>query len=309
MAKKTKADPSGQRVNRVKSTKRLTNRLNRAGREILRDFRAIPRKRRQQKVIQNASAVLYLYDRSPDDAEMMRLSIQSHLDSELETARATLPPDWWFKTDIELPYRQGTMEEVRDVSALLAGAVVSGTVTRGVAPIVIPPEAVLFSPEYQDGLRSAYARNYGEIKTLSEKTAQDVYRVINDGIDAGLTPSEITTSIKQRFKVAGSNAKRIVNTEVNRAYNDARLFTTEIMREQTGQNIAIFHISSLLPTTRDHHAARHGNIYTPEQQHQWWNTGANRINCHCTTRGVLLDKSGNIIESELQRELKDQRNA
>ena len=211
---------------------------------------------------------------------------------------------------VELPYRQGTLEEVRDFNQLVAQATAAGVTAAGGLPLLITdPADVLLSADYLKGLRSAVVRNYGLIKTLSERTADQVIQQINLGIDAGDTPSEIRKAITKRFDVSKSNAKRIADTEINRAYNDARLEAAKTAAERSGLRAGVLHISALIPTTRANHAARHGKTYTPDQQLKWWNTGGNgtnRINCLCTTRSVLIDRSGKVIDSALQKEIKNE---
>ena len=76
------------------------------------------------------------------------------------------------------------------------------------------------------------------------------------------------------------------------------------MAERTGLRAGVIHISALATTTRPSHAARHGNAYTTADQNQWWDTGANRINCKCTTISILIDRNGKVIQAETQQEIK-----
>ena len=156
-------------------------------------------------------------------------------------------------------------------------------------------------------MRTVYASNFEVIKTLSDRTADQVNQMINLGIQAGNTPTQISEMITQRFDVARSSADRIANTEVNKAYNDARLNAVDVAAEQTGLRAGVIHLSALLPTTRQTHGDRHGNAYTTAQQRQWWNSDANRINCHCSTTTVLIDRQGRVIDTELQQEIKAER--
>ena len=298
MAKKTKDDPTGQRINRKRYAKRLAVRLTKAQRKVLAEFRSIPRKRKQQKIISNDSLKFYLYDFTGDALDSLRLSIQNYIDDELETTTDNMPDDWVFKQDIELPFRQGTVEEL---------AVLNRTLSLTGLPF--DPQSALFSPRYLDAVRQAQIRNYNLIKTLSEQTASQVLNEITNGIDAALTPTEISESVVERFNVSKSNAKRIADTEVNRAYTDAKLDAMELGDDREGVEIAALHISSLIPTTRPTHAARHNKLYTPAQQRIWWNKDKNRINCLCTVRSVLIDSSGNVLDSSLNKNFKDMRNA
>jgi len=67
------------------------------------------------------------------------------------------------------------------------------------------------------------------------------------------------------------------------------------------------HISAFIPTTRPHHGRRHGKVSTPEQQNAWWAKGANRINCHCSVRTVLLEDDGAPKDTKFIRKLVRQR--
>jgi len=309
MPRKTKADPTGQAGNRNKGTRRLTARLTRAESRVKELVRAIPRVRRRIVKIQNAEqTVFYDYELSAQDQEQLDRSIRFILNEELlETQTDIKPFRWYWQDNIEPPYRQGTLEEVRDFNQLVAGAVIAGAVVRGLPPQTVPFERIVFSEFYRTELNKAYVSNFTSIKTLSNNTASQVIQRINAGISSGLTPTAIGNDIAERFDVSKASAKRIAETEVNKAYNDAKLNATGIMAEETGLRAAVIHISALTPTTRRHHAARHGNAYTVVDQTQWWDSGANRINCKCTTRSILLDRRGNVVQSELQDEIKEER--
>ena len=152
-----------------------------------------------------------------------------------------------------------------------------------------------------------YVTSYANIKSLSSTTASQVVQRINSGITAGKTPTKIAADVADRFEVSRSNAKRIVVTEVNEAYTNAKLDATNLAANQSGLRAGVIHISALLATTREHHAARHGNAYTVTDQRQWWDTGSNRINCHCSIQSVLIDRQGRVVQKELQQDLKKER--
>lgn len=69
------------------------------------------------------------------------------------------------------------------------------------------------------------------------------------------------------------------------------------------------HISALSPTTRHHHAIRHGNIYTTDEQRDWWARDANSINCKCSTVTVLVDKDGKPYNKTLINKLLEEKEA
>lgn len=305
MARPTTTDPTGQRANRRKTYRQLAARLRAAQAKVLAEVKGIKYTKKIQQPIANVDLVLYQYDMSAADMEVLALAIQSHLERELDVMPADMPIDWWYKKEVELPYRQGGLGALVEATQAVTAATVATGSPLAAAPI-LPPDSFLLSPRYLDGVRQAQVRNYGLIRSLSQDTAKQLYTVIENNIQGGRSMVEIIDDIHTRFGVSDSSAKRLAATEVNRAYNDARLSSVSGVRDASGQDVGVLHISSLLPTTRDDHAARHGNAYTPEQETQWWNTGANRINCHCTTRTVVF-KDGKVIESELQKRIKDQR--
>lgn len=334
MGKKTKQDPTGQAVNRRKGAAGLSQRLTTAEKRIKRLFRSIPRTRRTQTTLQNslmrdvgaeigklfnafepvrdlivsATIPVYDYQINPDELEELNTAMRRVLDDELlETQFDRMPPNWWWQRNVERPYRQGTAEEITQYNRLVTEELVRIRTEKGLTTQRLEVGSVLLSADYQQALNRVYVENFGSIKTLSDRTADQVIQVLNAGIEAGMTPSELTGLITERFDVSRSSAKRIATTEVNKAYNDAKMNANDIAAKTTGLRSGVLHQSALSPTTRSNHADRHGNAYTTAQQRQWWNTGPNRINCQCSTISVLIDASGKVIQTELQEEIKAER--
>jgi SPP1 gp7 family putative phage head morphogenesis protein len=305
---KTKSDPTGQSKARRRAYKALSNRLTRAERRVKALFRSIPRKRRSEAVITNDSEVFYDYDLSAFEQEQLRKEIEAILDQEvLETEQDSIPPFWWWEQYVEQPYRQGTLDEIVTFNQLVGGAIAAKVLIDGFPPRKLEGQQVVTSTRYADDLNKVYTSNFAAVKAVSDRTSDQVIQQINLGIQAGNKPSVIASTISKRFDISRSSAMRTAVTEVNKAYNDAKMNANLLSAEQTGLRSAVMHISALLPTTRKTHAARHGNVYTVRQQTEWWNDGANRINCHCTVRPVLIDGSGKIIDVELQEEIKAER--
>lgn len=308
MVAATKADPTAQRANRRRSTRRLSSRLNVAERQVKALFRAIPKTRRRETKIQNAEqTIVYDYQLSPQEQQdferMVRYAISQQL---LETQTDVMPPDWYWKEDIEQPYRQGTVEEVRDFNQMVSAAIVAGVTVAGLPPQEVPAAQVLFSEPYRASLASAQVSNFSTIKSLSDRTAAQVLQRINSGIQAGETPAFITNDISERFDVARSNAKRIADTEINKSYTNAKMDATRILADRTGLRAGVIHISALTPTTRSTHAARHGNAYTVADQQQWWDEGSNRINCKCSIQSVLIDSQGRVVQKAEQEAIRQE---
>ena len=306
MGKSTAADPSGQRVNRNKAARKLINRLARAEKSVLAMFRAIPRTRRTRAKIANAEATVYYeYDYSAQSQEDMARDVQFVLNRELlETQNGEMPFDWYWKDDIDRSVRQGTMEEVRDFNQMTAAAIAAGLLLRPVQPV--PVEQVVFSDDYRNSVRSAEVGAFQSVRTISDRTASQVLQRINAGVNSGKSPIVVARDIKDRFDVADSSAIRTAVTEINQAYNTAKMDSTRILGAQTGLRTGVVHISALLPTTRAHHAARHGNAYSLEDQLSWWSSNANRVNCKCSTRSILIDSKGNVMQGDEQEQTKSE---
>ena len=293
MAKSTSSDPTGQRINRALASKQLKMRLEKASVETISIFRNIPTKR------QVVNAVVYGYDVNPEQAAILNSQVRQLLNNALETTGDTMPMKWFWQKYVELPVRQGELEGLNEFNRLITIAERQGMVgAGGVTPQRIAPEVVLSSQKYLQELRNVYMENFQVIKTLSDQTAGQVVGVINRGIKAGLTPNEIAEGITERFDVSKSNADRIARTEINRAFTDSKIRAVKTASEISGFEGKVRHISALLPNrTRKSHAARHYLVYTPEEQERWWNQDANRINCLCHIRTVIIDNEGNYIDA------------
>lgn len=306
----SKKDPTKQEKNRNKAIRALKSRLRQAKAKIMESFKAIPRRSTVQKKIVNADQVVYEYDISPREQEIFATGVAVTLNEYLLESQDEMPQDWYWKNNVEIPYRQGTLEEAARFNHLIAGATIAAIKTGDVAPpfiTEITPEQVLATREYRNTLQNVYASNFHNIKTLSEKTASQVIQVVNNGISSGETPARIAKQITERFSVADSSAERIARTEVNKAYTNAKLNAVAVISKRTGLRAGVIHISALMPTTRSSHANRHGNAYTVTDQEQWWNSGANRISCHCSVISVLIDNDGKVVQSQTQEEIKAER--
>lgn len=309
MARKTKQDPTGQAAARRKASRQLRNRLTRARRGVMQLLRAVPRKRRRESVLPNAKIVpVYDYQITAAELEELERRIRAVIGGAvLDTQFDRMPPNWWWQSTIEPSYRRGTAEEVVAFNRLVSVELVRTRTARGLTTQRLDIGQVLRSSEYLEALDTVYVRNFGSIRTLSDGTADQVIQRINAGLSGKKTPTEIAEDIAERFDVAMSRAERIADTEINQAYNNAKLNATDIAAKQTGMRAGVLHLSALIPTTRNGHAERHGNAYTVAQQRQWWDSGTNRIRCHCSTRSVLIDARGKVIDVELQEEVQAER--
>ena len=283
------SNPNNQQRNVKRVNRQLSIRLSRAQNEIKRLVRGIPRK--ASTIIDTPLVNLRIteYDITPEERQRLAEEIHALINEELleNEAGADMPENWFYKSEIEIPYRQGVLTEIEETNRLIEAAIIAGILLWPGRP-AIDPVNLLRSEAYRAGLEEVYVRNFLVIKGLSDSVATQIVGVINNGIDGKLSISKIAENINGRFDVSKSSARRIAQTEVNRAFNDGKISAGELAEQKTGIKTAVRHISALLATTRPHHAARHRKVYTRAAQQSWWAEGVNRINCRCTIESVLI---------------------
>ena len=280
---RSKRDPTNQAGNRQRANRDNNRRLKRAEKIILAMWSDVTILSVEEIQV---NAKFYRYSDAPEYS-----SIQRILDQELETETNLIPFAWYFKDYDERAFRSGVFQENNLIWIILAAE--AGLISN---------EVLVTTPFYIAALSSIQTNDYRLIQNLARTTSNQIFQVIQDGIDGGLSRSAIRQNIIRRFEVARSASERIVRTEINRAYNNARLDLAEFYIS-SGQLLAVVHISAFLPTTRSWHAARHGQAYSPEAQRRWWDSNSNRINCYCSIRSARTDENGDIVDTQSQQRL------
>jgi len=309
MARRNTDDPTGVARNRKRGTRALTTRLNRAERDVKVLFRAVPKTSRRVTKIRNEleanqQDTVYTYDITPDGVDALSASVVFILNQQLLDSQTGMNPRWYWRDIIEAPYRQGAAEETVRFNKLVFDARRDGVLIRGVSPRQVPIEEVLLTPAYREGLNATFSESFASIKTLSERTSSQVMQKIRAGMQAGDSPAKIAESISERFDVSRSSAKRTADTVINKALNDGKIKSIDIMAEGTGLRAGVIHISALTSTTRASHAARHGLVFSTQDQQAWWSISPNRINCLCSVEMVLIDNRGRVVQKKFQEDIK-----
>ena len=295
----SKKDPSNTARIRKKALSEYNNRLRAARKEILGLFKNVPRERVTQKVIVNENVTLWDYTLSDIELAQLERDISLILDTALETTTVAPAFNWWFGKYDERGYRVGAFQENANINQMLSALPAT--------PSLLSDDQLLTRPFYRENVAKEILASYTAISGMSDRTSNRLFQAIVGGINGNRSPREIREEITRIFGIASRDAKRIVNTEVNRANNNARTATAQFYRDVLGIPTGVLHISALLSNTRASHADRHGNVYTPEQQNAWWSRNRNRINCQCSVRTVLLDADGMVVETNLQNKLIKQR--
>ncbi len=262
-------DPTGQSGNTKRAKAAIAQRVRQARPEVLALLDSI----QVRAITTNAS---YLYELDAQRYLQVTDEISRIIDRWLDLDAATgKPARWFFDTYTGAAYD--------------SGAQASATNIAGQLPEGMTYEAELLSPAYQRRIQLVFARSFNDMKGFAGQAAEDLARVLADGVAAGQSPRTIASGMRSVFdEVEGYRALRIARTEINKAYTDARNEQTQDARERLGLDIRLLHVSALVDATRRSHADRHAHIYTPDEQTKWWNTGTNRINCLCSTIEVVF---------------------
>lgn len=166
----------------------------------------------------------------------------------------------------------------------------------------IPLKELADTDPYRLRMGLLQVREFEEMAGLSGTVKADMSRILTDGIGRGLNPLEVARNLSAQTNINIRRAERIARTEIPNALRRARMEEDQELMDTYGFKTMQMHFSALSPTTRESHAARHGNLYTIEQQQEWWSRDANSISCKCVTIGVLVDDAGNPIDPNIQKQ-------
>jgi SPP1 gp7 family putative phage head morphogenesis protein len=198
--------------------------------------------------------------------------------------------------EVSQAYAEGTARAVRNLSVITDDYTASIT-------------AVLRSQPYLRRQALMQARVFEQMQGFTGDTARDLARVLRQGIENGQNPLEVAKTIRDRFGVSHSRAKTIARTEITGALRRARLDEAQETEVRLGLKTKMLWFSALSPTTRESHAERHGNLYTPQEVRNFYSVDGNAINCQCSQTETLVDDEGNPLTPQVverTREIKRQ---
>jgi hypothetical protein len=250
-------------------------------------------KREVQALVKSLPATLvtnrteYIYELDDIRMQTVDIRIREIINKWFETQTDGRPARFFMNPYISASYSMGTEDSVVR-TAMLAGQ--AGYSTADISQLEV--EQIFKSGIYERRVALVFGRTFNEMKGFSGDTATDLARVLSQVVTDGDSPRVAQKLIAQRFNVADSRAERISRTEINRAYTVSRAEQADDTSKRLGIDVRMIHRSSLLPTTRVKHAARHGTVHTIQDQNDWWSTNGNRINCYCSTSEVVYSKDG-----------------
>ncbi|RFT09527.1 phage head morphogenesis protein [Providencia rettgeri] len=207
--------------------------------------------------------------------------------------------NFFFNEYVSTAYERGTAQEYANLAQQSAAYAAT---QQSVATI-------LLSEPYQLRMALVRARVFEEMKGLSAQVKADMARILTDGIARGLNPREVARNLNEQSGIEIRRANRVARTEITTALRRARMDEADEASEVLNLETRQAHISALSPTTRPNHAARHGKIFTTDEQRDWWARDGNSINCKCSTVTILTDKEGRPHNDTLLNKLKEEKEA
>ncbi|MEI9697309.1 phage minor head protein [Moellerella wisconsensis] len=207
--------------------------------------------------------------------------------------------NFFFNEYVSTAYERGTAQEYANLSQQ---STAYAATQQSVATI-------LLSEPYQLRMALVRARVFEEMKGLSAQVKADMARILTDGIARGLNPREVARNLNEQSGIEIRRANRVARTEITTALRRARMDEADEASEVLNLETRQVHISALSPTTRPNHAARHGKIFTTDEQRDWWARDGNSINCKCSTVTILTDKEGRPHNDTLLNKLKEEKEA
>lgn len=216
---------------------------------------------------------------------------------------------WYLNKYIRGAYEQGTSTALQSAQNLATAADVGAEISQ--ATRALSMEAIKLEPGFLLRIGLVYGRTFEAMKGLADWMKSDLSGILARGMTAGQNAKVIAKDIQSRIPVSASRARRIARTEVNNAYTSAYMAETDQLNDDVfddgGFEMMEMHLSALTPTTRLHHASRHGQVYTTQEQREWWEKDANKINCLCSVASVLTNKkSGEVLQGNLVKITKKQ---
>lgn len=294
-------DPTRQGGNRRKAEKELIRRLVGAQAEIKQYLLSLPTTKRQAPDGNSLLLNREVYEYQPDTYAQLRQFIAQTINKWLELGGTGKPPKWFFDTQIMAAYDSGASETIATIALLLALLPAKRTL------IDVSFENIVVTYGYRQRMQYSLEQSYTSVQKLGNDVAADAARAVSEKIDSGMSPVTLAAAAALVFDKARKRSKLIAENEINNAFRKAKQAEAEALAAALGLNIKVLHRSALLPTTRAWHAARHGKIYTIQEQAIWWSQDANSINCHCSVSEVIVDADGKIYDLGMQKKLIAQR--
>jgi len=243
--------------------------------------------------------VIYTYELDATRLESLQAFIKQTLDELFITGRQ--------RTFLTQYVTQGYMKGASDTTSILLRLAAEA----GETPFILQQlemDNIVNSPAFQRRVGLVLARTFNSMEKFSGDLSIDLCRVLADGMTRGISPRSIADTIRDRFGASQARAMTIARTEVNNALRSAKAEEAKAARDDLDLDIRVLHMSALLPErTRRTHAARHGLIYTIEEEEAFYAVSGESINCYCSQSEIIVKKDGTVYDAGLIEKLKKER--
>lgn len=218
--------------------------------------------------------------------------------------------NFWLSDYTERSYERGAQDTLQSAKNISTASSVGSQRSQEVRRFTI--DQMVSDPTFQRRVGLIKARVFENMKGLTMQSKSDLGDTLARGMINGFGVKDITNEIISRIGVSERRAEKIARTEINNAYRTSTRQETRALNDtlfaEDDFEMKMLWISALSPTTRDTHAARHGNTYTPEEVASFYSQDANAINCLCSQVPVFVDKkTGNVIQEETVAMLREER--
>lgn len=222
-------------------------------------------------------------------------------------------PQWYLNQYTYPAYQTGASESLQSLQNISPAVVVGQEISTEIRGLDI--QNLLMQPSYRRPIELLSSRTFNSMEGLSGDMVKDLRFILSQSIADGISARDAAKRINAKLwpNEGGYKyrAERIARTEINAAYRQSYLEVNEDMNsnvfDKGGFESKVLHLSALTPTTRRSHAARHGNVYTSDDQAEWWASDGHSINCLCSVTSVLVDKkTGEVLQQSLYKKAQEQ---
>lgn len=190
---------------------------------------------------------------------------------------------WWDAFEAEAMHL-GTAQSSANLAALAPAYAAA-------RPLV----SVLYSEAYINRLAAAKFKSYEHWTGTAASVRAELAGLIGQAVVEGRAPADAARDIAERLNVSKSRALAWAQTDITDALRQARWAESEAAERELGIKTGLLWTSALIPTTRPHHAARNGRVYTVEEVKAFYSNRREKYNCRCGQTEALLDADGRPI--------------
>ena len=183
------------------------------------------------------------------------------------------PESFWLNGYIDPAYSKGVQRSDRAIQKELPAQPV---------PFL---ESPLSNPAHLERAKLIHTRTFTQLNGINETTAQQITRVLTDGILRGESVDTITKNMINRVdKIGKVRARLMVRTEIVNAHNTAAILEAERLESALGEEIKMIWYHSQRENPRLDHLSWHNTIMSKA-------LAASRIgepNCRCSVTAHIV---------------------